>query len=648
MRAPNLPQSLKSGAPNGPPIGGGAVGNSAGGAMVDGSNHRNVFKNLDVDNGRRHSPNTSDAGLGQGSPAASPVPGSNNLYAPSTPNLSASPHQSRFGHRARNSTDSMSSSAAIYGSGLPAEANQMVRQGLNIGEMINASRNAAGPGAAGNRPPSHDSGDRSAGTDPPNSAKDAKSLRSFWNRKKKQKDDSTFPSPDGESPTSPIVTNKSSSTLGSRAGNASDLSLDRPSSSFATSHESSAGFNTASSSIYGKTISSLSSVAPPRVYILATADYWNYRMVDVTDADSAPELRYLICTNLGLPDAHGAAMFLTDLGQFKHDEQLDDTKLLNSRKFRADNAGTLKVFVQPPNFSVSQAQPSPSYLPYGTAMDRDAYDALNGVSRQRSSSSPPTSRQNSTAVADNANNSNNNINNGNANGFPEGLAMPQDIEAAGSQYRAEVERMSQAYQAKRRQAAQKDNGHASSGSQDGIPYGIVGRNVDFDQPRVSPFEDKNPDKLLPQRRAPAPPGDPSATLIKANSLSKRTGDRMRLSQGSNDGYPSSRRPALPTTNESPQEMSEMGRKRPSLATTSAGGSGSSGGAGGDASQPLGAVANALAGMGRGLGGFGHPSRGVSPNRVASAPLNTGANNNVYTHTEPLRGMFCFLTLPHYP
>ncbi|CAK7201858.1 mitogen-activated protein kinase kinase kinase [Sporothrix eucalyptigena] len=597
-------------------------GGNAGGTSADG-NHRALFKNLDVDSGRRHSPNTSDVGLGRDSPAGSPVPGSSNLYAAATPALSASPHQSRFGHRQRNSTDSMASNAAIYGSGLPIEANQMLRHGMNISEMIGATNhNNAG---ANGRPSSHNSGDQSAGTEPPNSAKDAKSLRSFWNRKKKQKDDNSFPSPDGlESPTSPVVTNKSTSTLGSRAGNASDLSLDRPSSSFATSHDFS---TTSSSSQYGRLASSFSPAASARVYILATADYWNYRMVDVTEVENPVELRHLICTSLGLPETDSATMFLTDLGQFKHEAPLDDAKLMATKK-KTDTPGATKIFVSPRNLL------SPSYPGNGASIDRDAYDALNGVSRPRSSSSPPTSRQNSTSVSiDHA--LRDNIG---PSGDPSKAA--QGSSDAAASYRAEVERKGQAYLAKRRQAALKDSGNASSTPiQENAPYGgIVGRNVDFDQPRVSPFEDKNPDKLLlPQRRAPAPPGDPSATLIKANSLSKRSGDRLRSSQGSIEGYPSNKRPALPTTNESPQEMSEKGGRNRSPGT---GNNGNANGAGNNDSsngpQSMGAVASAIIGMGRGLSNFGHPSRGVSPNRVASAPLNTNLNNN-YTHMEPLRG-----------
>ncbi|CAK7222378.1 mitogen-activated protein kinase kinase kinase [Sporothrix bragantina] len=613
-----LPPLLSS-TSSGPSPGGNASGTSADG------NHRSVFKNLDVDNSRRHSPNTSDVGLGRDSPAASPIPGSSNLYAAATSSLSASPHQSRFGHRSRNSTDSMASNAAIYGSGLPVEASQLLRQGMNIGEMIGAS-NLNNTGANG-RPASHDSGDRSAGTDPPSSAKDAKSLRSFWNRKKKQKDDNSFPSPDGlESPTSPVVTNKSSSTLGSRAGNASDLSLDRPSSSFATSHDFS---TTSSSSQYGKLASSFSSAATARVYILATADYWNYRMVDVTDVENPAELRHLICTSLGLPEVDGATMFLTDLGQFKHEAPLDDAKLMATKK-KSDAPGTIKIFVSPQNLAVTQAQLSPAYTGHGASIDRDAYDALNGVSRPRSSSSPPTSRQNSTSVSIDHTIRDNNGSNGDPSKAGQGSS-----DAAAS-YRAEIERKGQAYLAKRRQAALKDGNTTSTPIQENAPYnGIVGRNVDFDQPRISPFEDKNPDKLLPQRRAPAPPGDPSATLIKANSLSKRSGDRLRSSQGSIDGYPSNRRPALPTTNESPQEMSEKGGRNRSPGTVGNSSNANVTGNNGD-SGGLQSVASAIIGVGRNLGGLGHPSRGVSPNRVASAPLNTNLNNN-YTHMEPLRG-----------
>ncbi|CAK7563109.1 MAG: mitogen-activated protein kinase kinase kinase [Sporothrix epigloea] len=611
---------------------GSGSGMSSGGNAGIGSadtNHRGVFKNLDADNSRHHSPKTSDLGLGRESPTASPVPGSSSLYTAAASSIAASPHQSRFGHRSRNSIDSMASNTAFHGSGLPVEANQMLRHGANIDDTVGAiSHDNAGTSG---RPVSNDSGDRSAGTDPPSSAKDAKSLRSFWNRKKKQKDDSSFPSPDGlESPTSPAITSKSSSALGSRAGYTSDLSLDRSGSNFAASQDVSTVSN---SSQHGKFVSSTSSLATMRCYILATLDYWNYRMVDVTDVKTPLEFRQSICSSLGLPKADGATIFVTELGQFKHEGPLDDAKLMAIKK-NTEVLGTTKIYVSPRKPVAAKVQSTPVHGSHDASIDRDVFNTLSGGSRPRSSSSPPTSRQNSTSAS-----IDHTLRDSNGPSGDPGKASQGSSDAA-TNYRAEIERKGQAYLAKRRQAALKDNPHTSSTLvQEHVPYnGIVGRNVDFDQPRISPFDDKNPEKLLPQRRAPAPPGDPSATLIKANSLSKRSGDRLRLSKGSVEGQSASKWPVLSTTNESPQEASEKGGRARSPGTAGNNSIANGVGNNGDSSNGLqmGVVASAIIGMGRGLGGFGHPSRGVSPNRVASAPLIGNSNNN-YTPMEPLTG-----------
>jgi mitogen-activated protein kinase kinase kinase len=539
--------------------------------MSSDTNHRTILKSLEVDSGRRHSPSASETGdfstfrsITRDSPGGSPNPGGNPLFASSTPNLSASPLNARFGHRSRNSTDSVSSNAAIYGSGVPPEASR------NIGEMISSGQTQDTRRQDGMRPSPVESGDRSAGTDPPSSAKDSRNFLSFLSRKKKQKEDNTFPSPeDLESPVSPAINFKPAS-LGSRAGNASETSLDRPSSSFSTQ-----GFGPSRM---------IKRPGAARLFVLATADHWNYRMVDITEVDSPTDLRNLICINLGLPDADGASIFHTELGQFTHEAPLDDMSLLAHKRLKADSAGSMKLFVQPGGMGglglnlVAQGQLSPGYLPPGATMDEDTYARLNGQ-RPRSSSSPPSSRQNST------------------------IPKEREEKVGGQEavdYRAEVERKGQAYLAKRRQATMPE-----TSVQEGSSYGIVGRNVDFDRPRDSPFEDRNPDKLFPQRRAPAPPGDPSATLIKANSLSRRTGDRMRMSQGSIEGSPK-----RPGSGES-QEMTEKGARRRSPI--------------GAGAQGMGGIASALADMGRGLSGLGRPSRNMSPGRISSAPPNANAS-----------------------
>ena len=546
--------------------------------MTTGSDHRALMKNLDIESARRHSPSASESGEGafrapgRDSPGGSPNPPSALFPSSTTGNLSASPHSSKFGHHSRNSTDSVSSNAAIYGSGIPADAAAMLRSGMNIAEIINAAHGMDGNSRRhaqdGGRPSPQDSGDRSAGTDPPGSAKGTNLIMSFLTRKKK-KEDSGFPSPeDQESPTSPAISFKPHS-LGSRAGFASETSLERPGSSLQDY-----GY---ASSLRAKRISS-----GARTYLLATADCWNYRMLDVTDVESALELRQLVCINLGLSGFEGAQIYLTELGRFEHDEPLDDIKLLAHKRLKADATGALKLFVRPGG--VPQQGPQGVYsMAYasqqtGAPLDADTYATLNGQ-RHRSSSSPPTSRQNTISALD----------------------MDEKMLASeASEYKAEQLRRQQEYLVSRKLAAAAKETSTSTAQS----CGIVGRNVDFDQPRLSPFEDKKPSKLLPYREAPAPPGDPSATLIKANSLSKRTGQGLRMSQAG---------PEMGHQKRASTDMrEEMFEKRPRRPTGPSG------------PPPSGGIRGLLVGMGGGLGGIGHPVAGgssaLSPNRVASAPV----------------------------
>ncbi|KAK3346807.1 hypothetical protein B0T25DRAFT_461042 [Lasiosphaeria hispida] len=551
--------------------------------MSSDANHRTIMKNLEIDSARRHSPSASESGeagtfraggLGRDSPSGSPNPSSALFPSSTVGNLSASPHSSKFGHRSRASTDSVSSNAAIYGSGVPAGAAALLKGDMNIAEMINAARNADGRRFAqeGTRPSPQD-GDRSAGTDPPGSAKGTNSFLSFLSRKKK-KEDGSFPSPDDQdSPTSPAVGFKSNS-LGSRTGHASETSLERPGSSFSTQD-------------YGYP----SSARPKRgggapAYLLSTIDCWNYRMVDVTDVDSPSELRHLICINLGLPDGEHSAIYLTELGKFEHDEPLDDMKLIANKRLKADSTAALKLFIRPGGHvqPANQVAASSTYMAAGTPMDEETLARLNGQ-RQRSSSSPPTSRQNTLIAKD---------------------RDEKILTVEANEYRAEQLRKQQDYLAKRKQVAA-----AKETSPSDPQYGIVGRNVDFDQPRHSPFEDKKPDNLFPQRKAPAPPGDPSATLIKANSLSKKTGQGVRMAPGAPENGHQKR-----VSSDMREEMFEKQRRRPT---------------GPSGPPPTGGIHGLLVGMAGRMGGIGHPAaggstRGISPSRVASAPVTSGDTN----------------------
>ncbi|PNY23413.1 MAP kinase kinase kinase mkh1 [Tolypocladium capitatum] len=547
------------------------------------SGHRLALKHIDTEPGRRLSPITNELAEGgtfwgtfapTDSPGGSPAPQQALFPSATTPILSSSmPGSAKFGHRYRNSADSTSSNAAIYGSGVPADAAVLLGQGMSLGDVL-------GPARYPDRPKQYplDSGDGSAGTDPPASAKDSKSFLSFLSRKKRQKDDGSFPSPDEfDSPDSPMVVPRPLA-FGYPGTNGSDAHLDRPGSSFGAQDK-----NDFVSHQRAKRASAV------RTYVLATMDFWNYRMCDITEADSAAEIRRAICANLGLADVDQFLIYTTDLGKFDHTEPLDDQQLLTNKRVRADSSGTLKFFVAAGKSARAKRNSgvpvslSPGYLPPG--MDEEAYARLSG--RQRSSSSPPTSRSNTLC--------------GGGSSIDE-KALAQEA----SEYRAEIERKQREYLAKRKQANKKESPTAPEVT---TGYGIVGRNVDFDQPRNSPFEDKKPDQLLPQRKPPAPPSDPSATLIKANSLSRRPGHGLRTSSGSVDGYPSPRQPSSNTTGDG--EGSDGSRK----ATHAAQAAGAAGG-----------VDAVLAGMGRNPGDMGRSAangpRAASPNRMVSPPAGT--------------------------
>ncbi|KAF7544042.1 hypothetical protein G7Z17_g10266 [Cylindrodendrum hubeiense] len=492
------------------------------------ANHRNLLKHVDTDGPRRHSPNVSESGEGatfrsvaarsaspNGSPGQPPA-----LFASSTtPVLSASPMKT--GHRSRGSMDSVSSNAAIYGSGVPSDAASMLNRGMNMGEMVHGGRSHD----VRSRGSPLESGEKSAGAETPASAKDSKSFLSFLSRKKRQKDDGAYPSPeemDG-SPTSPADSLRPVVGLGVRSANGSDPSLDRPGSSFGPDDRNGHHMN-----------SRPKRVNPVRTYVLATMDYWNYRMCDITEAETAAEVRQAVCQHLGLGDYENSLVYLTEVGKFDHADPLDDQKILTSKRVKGDSLGTLKFFVSPPGvppvtsgLSVNTNVPaslSPGFLAPGSSAEDPRHNL-----RQRSSSSPPTSRSNT---------------------LTDDKIDDKTLVQEASTYRAEMERKQREYLAKRKQVAK-------SSPSDSIGPGIVGRNVDFDQPRESPYEDKRSDQLFPQRRPPAPPSDPSATLIKANSLSKKSGHTLRSSSSSLDGFPTPRHPTIPSGE---GEMTEKSRK----------------------------------------------------------------------------------------
>ena len=500
-----------------------------------------------------------DASPQSGSPATQHA-----TLASSTPGgtLSAPPY-GRYGHRKTGSTDSVAS------------------KGRN--------------GQETHRPPNLEVAGKQTYDEAPISAKEL--TKGFLDRfRKRKKDDSSHPSPEDhnlESPTSPLNYRHPPPALPfPRINNNSSTSLERPSSASTqmSDHERTAvrerGFARASGG---------------RRYVMVTPDQWNYRLVDITEAETAEILRETICRSLHYTDADMAQIYLTEPGQIEHDEPLSDYMLVLSKASRADSAGTLKFFVRRGPTSAALIPPPSAGLgigmsPLGTppagslfprkALDEDSYTRLKTNGRVRSRSPPMNSRQN-TLKADNAtprdvqkpfepaNSSANHVSEpptgvsakdqlqslkpGRENGAVSDAEWGQWLQAAYEEHQMNSEKSGKAYQPAIQTKVRKEPSPIDIGSASIKRDGVI----NFDAPRISPYEDKRPEPLVPLRKPPAPPPG-SVMLEKANSLSKRTSDSFRSSISSQSDV--AKRRSLGDS--IAEEMEERGRRKAIAATPS--------------------------------------------------------------------------------
>ncbi|KAJ9604064.1 mitogen-activated protein kinase kinase kinase [Cladophialophora chaetospira] len=238
-----------------------------------------------------------------------------------------------------------------------------------------------------------------------------------------------------------------------------------------------------------------------RRYIFVTPDFWNYRLVDVTEVETAIALRSLICIELGIPDAEYAQIFLTEPGQSDHESALSDNALVAIRS-RTDTLGSVKLYVRSPTLSAVPGSTSRSNglgVSFGHKIPVE-----RGAPMVKSNSSGGLNRNDYPSPG--------------ADALLNGSALMQK---QAEEHRRKTEAQQKAYLESRR--AQKDQSATYSGST------IRGNTViDFDSPRHSPFEEKKVDSLVPVRRPPTAPAE-STTLTKVNSLRARgSGSRSSL------------------------------------------------------------------------------------------------------------------------
>ena len=483
-----------------------------------------------------------DASPQSGSPAAQNATLSN----PAANGTLSAPPYGRYGHRKTGSTDSIASTTT-------AGSTTNLLRGIDRRH-----------GQEGHRPPNLEVVGKMSNDEAPTSAKEL--TKGFLDRfKRRKKDDSSHPSPEDqnlESPTSPLNYYKHvpPALPFARAGmNNSSTSLERPSSASTqmSEHERAARERASTRASGG------------RKYAFVTSDQWNYRLVDITDADTPDALREALCRNVNYSDHDLAQIYLTEPGQIEHDEPLSDQMLMFSKHSRADGYASFKVFVRRAPSSASLAPPlsaglgigfSPKASPPVTggflrrAVDEGSYARIKNNDRRRSRSPPMSSRQN-TLKAENAHPRDGQQLLEDHQGDLEpvtdssnGLSARQRLRqlqaahengkisedewgswllAAVEEHRREAEKKGKIYQ----------QGKQTKTKPEPSPIDVSGtsikrdRVIDFDAPRTSPFEDKKPEPLIPLRKPPAPP-PASLMLEKANSLSKKTGDSLRSSVSS--------------------------------------------------------------------------------------------------------------------
>ena len=519
---------------------------------------KGILNNINDAASKRHSPSASEVGTGtptstfigdaiRGSYDASPQSGSPATQhaqlgaTPGSGTLSAPPYGR--GHRKTNSSDSMTSN----------QTSNSVSNLLRGQDRRN--------GHETHRPPTLDViGKVSGSNDTPTSAKELS--KGFLDRfRRRKKDDSSHPSPEDqslESPTSPQNYRHMPPALPfARGKNGSSTSLDRP---------GSASAQTSEHEKMRKRDHSLTKASGGRRYAFVTPDQWNYRLVDISEAENADAVRENICKALNYTDYEMALIYLTEPGQTDHDEPLTDAFLMASRHTKGDSYGSLKFYVRrgptsaslPPPLSAGlgiglspKASPPAGSLFPRKALDEDGLARIRSNGRTRSKSPPIGSRQN-TLKADSATPK---------DATPRKLDIPDGddgrltesppetakqrlqsmslarksgtisesewgsyLAAAIEEHRLEMERQGKDYRLGRLAAGQPSSNRTSTGS---------GREINFDDPnRGSPYDRlSKPDPLVPLRKPPAPPPG-SIMLEKANSLTRRQGESLRSSVAS--------------------------------------------------------------------------------------------------------------------
>ena len=503
--------------------------------------------------------------------------GSGTLYAPPP---------GRFGHHRGNSAESINS--LNTNNSQPSGLRGVI--GGTLGELPMSARGQDGRRSAQDqyRAVSNDSSGRQTSSETTSLKEQGKGFFEKHFRKNRKKDDSSHNFHDDlnpDSPTSPNFFRQQPPNLPwtKPTLSNSDTSIervDRPSS-------------TTSGTLEREKAQNRGSIE--KKYIMVTPDGWNFRLIDATSVDNGDSLRTLICSVLSIPEAENPQIYLTEVGRSEHEEALTDPMLNLCNRSSADSKGSLKFFVRrntspqprgsiPPPISTGlglfdlpqKALPSP---PVGATVFRRPLNDPKGTTRSRS---PPTSANprygggRADIVPPSASTTRSSPYIGMESPTVETLRASLEaadthqissilseadrqasVDAAVQKFYKEIEKKKKAYFSPHFSAKKEKPSHKESPPPSSDTWSIRGdRVIDFDVPRHSPYEDKKLETLIPLRKPPPAPAE-SNTLTKANSLSKRTGEKIRpIATGLGDFI--HRRPHNDSI---PEEASERGRRK---------------------------------------------------------------------------------------
>lgn len=401
------------------------------------------------------------------------------------------------------------------------------------------------------RPVALDASVRHPSQETPASAKDHKSgFLSKWRNKRR---DDSHPSPDEEhSPSSPQVSRNL--PYGRDNFASSNASLHDRTANKKSAHT---GFENAESVLPAPLLPERGHPVAQNAdkkFVFVTPDGWNYRLIDITEVETANQLRTVICYNLGVTESHDITMHVTNPGQTEHDDVLNDLSLLSARSRVADPTGSLKLFVRTP--SLYSEPPESAGLGLTAGFPQSPFGRANFPATERPSAGQdagstlrsdestlvperflplqPTREGDFTKSSDYNAQLQQSMLQQDFQSLPECerlkllKAKEDEHRKTAEEHRRRMEEKQQAYLAHRR---------ALQGAGESVPGTLGTRFHDFDNPRTSPYpgqartntwrststeQREQEAALVPMRKPPAVP-EPTSTLVKVNSLTKKPG-----------------------------------------------------------------------------------------------------------------------------